>query len=83
MRCYGDGSGGCRLWHDPWGDESRYMELGSLFEFYDEHGVTRPDKLPRKGRTYPSSPYHQAIHDYGWTSTLYTDLVYSSMKGKA
>jgi|GEM_PF-6846842 len=72
MRRYGDGRSACRLRQDPWGDE-----------FYDEHGVTRPDKLPRKGRTYPSSPYHQAIQDYGWTSTLYTDLVYSSMKGKA
>ena len=57
--------------------ERRYLELGSLFEFYDEHGVTAPDKLPRKGRNDPASPYHQAIHDYGWTSTLYVDLVYS------
>jgi hypothetical protein len=57
--------------------ERRYLELGSLFEFYDEHGVTVPDKLPRKGRNDPTSPYHQAIHDYGWTSTLYVDLVYS------
>lgn len=57
--------------------ERRYLELGSLFEFYDEHGATPPDKLPRKGRNDPSSPYHQAIHDYGWTSTLYADLVFS------
>jgi len=57
--------------------ERRYLELGSLFEFYDEHGVTSPDKLPRKGRNDPASPYHQTIHDYGWTSTLYANLVYS------
>ena len=57
--------------------ERRYLELGSLFEFYDELGVTAPDKLPRKGRNDPASPYHQVIHDYGWTSTLYADLVYS------
>jgi putative isomerase len=57
--------------------ERRYMELGSLFEFYDEDGATAPDKLPRKGRLDPASPYHQAIHDYGWTSTLYADLVFS------
>ena len=57
--------------------ERRYLELGSLFEFYDESGVIAPDKLPRKGRNDPTSPYHQAIHDYGWTSTLYADLVYS------
>jgi len=57
--------------------ERRYMELGSLFEFYDEDGAVAPDKLPRKGRLDPASPYHQAIHDYGWTCTLYADLVFS------
>lgn len=57
--------------------ERRYVELGSLFEFYDGHGLIAPDKLPRKGRNDPSSPYHQAIHDYGWTSSLYADLVLS------
>ena len=57
--------------------ELRYLESGSLFEFYDEGGSIAPDKLPRKGRNDPSSPYHQAIHDYGWTSTLYADLVLS------
>lgn len=58
--------------------ERRYFEPGSLFEFYDERGITAPDKLPRKGRLGPASPYHQAIHDYGWTCTLYTDLVFSA-----
>jgi neutral trehalase len=57
--------------------EQRYMELGALFEFYDENGSLAPDKLPRKGRLDPTSPYHQAIHDYGWTSTLYADLAFS------
>ncbi|WP_263411455.1 amylo-alpha-1,6-glucosidase [Terriglobus tenax] len=58
--------------------ERRYLELGSLFEFYDEESATHPNKLPRKGRLDPASPYHQAIHDYGWTTTLYADLVFST-----
>lgn len=60
--------------------ERRYLERGTLFEFYDENGVLPPDKLPRKGRNDPSSPMHQAIHDYGWTCTLYADLVYSTTR---
>lgn len=57
--------------------ERWYLELGSLFEFYDQTGAVAPDHLPRKGAWNPESPYHQAVHDYGWTATLYTDLVYT------
>lgn len=56
--------------------ERWYLQLGSVFEFYDETGKAPPDRLPRKGSLEPGSAYHQAIHDYGWTATLYTDLVY-------
>lgn len=55
--------------------ERWYLERGSIFEFYDEFGLTPPDELPRKGRFEPGSASHQAIHDYGWTATLYVDLV--------
>jgi neutral trehalase len=57
--------------------ERWYLELGSLFEFYDEEGLLGPDHLPRKGRLERKSAYHQPIHDYGWTSTLYADLAYT------
>jgi putative isomerase len=37
-----------------------------------------PPALLRKGRCAPEiSPYHQVIHDYGWTATLYLDWLYS------
>jgi len=56
--------------------ERRYLELGSLFEFYDETGQRAPDQLPRKGTLEFGSAYHQAVHDYGWTATLYADLAF-------
>lgn len=35
-----------------------------------------PPALLRKGCCAPQiSPYHQAFHDYGWTVTLYVDLL--------
>ncbi|HKK18786.1 MAG TPA: trehalase family glycosidase, partial [Opitutales bacterium] len=49
---------------------------GTLFEYYDGDGETPPDQLLRKGRLAPDiSPYHQCFHDYGWTGTLYLDML--------
>lgn len=49
---------------------------GTLFEFYDDRRECDPPRLLRKGRCAPDkSPYHQVFHDYGWTATLYVDLV--------
>lgn len=58
--------------------ERRYLELGSLFEFFDETGKLSPDRLPRKGVNDPQDPYHQTMHDFGWTATLYADLAYTT-----
>ena len=57
--------------------ERWYLELGSLFEYYDTLGETPPPKLDRKGRCAPSNPYHQVVHDYGWTACLYADMVWT------
>ncbi|MFA5206733.1 MAG: trehalase family glycosidase [Lentisphaeria bacterium] len=49
---------------------------GTFFEFYDDRGEVEPPRLLRKGRCAPEvSPYLQVVHDYGWTTTLYADLV--------
>ena len=49
---------------------------GSLFEFYDDRGEVPPPLLLRKGKCAPQEqPTHQVFHDYGWTCTLYADLV--------
>jgi putative isomerase len=58
--------------------ERWYLKRGSIFEFYDEFGVTAPDDLPRKGPMEWGSASHQAVHDYGWTATLYADLAYTT-----
>jgi putative isomerase len=58
--------------------ERWYLKRGSIFEFYDELGVTAPDQLPRKGPMEWGSAAHQAVHDYGWTATLYADLAYTT-----
>ena len=56
--------------------ERRHAEYGTLFEYYDADGVIPPPELRRKGRCAPEvSPFHQCFHDYGWTGTLYLDLV--------
>jgi putative isomerase len=58
--------------------EHWYLKRGSIFEFYDEFEVTSPDELPRKGSLIQASASHQAVHDYGWTATLYVDLAFTT-----
>ena len=53
-------------------------QYGVLFEFYDDRRAVAPPELMRKGKgAGEQSPYHQVLHDYGWTATLYVDLVYA------
>ena len=56
--------------------ERRYLECGSIYEFYDDRGEDPPPALPRKGTNDPQRAYHQVIHDYGWSGTLYLDMVW-------
>lgn len=53
-------------------------EYGVLFEFYDDRREVAPPELLRKGKC--ESPGHQVFHDYGWTASLYVDIVYSAEK---
>jgi hypothetical protein len=55
--------------------ERWHATLGTIFEYYDSRGEVPPDQLPRKGRLDPSNFYHQTFHDYGWSATLYVDLL--------
>lgn len=54
--------------------ERWHARCGAVFEFYDPLDRTAPPDMPRKGRNDPSSPYHQVIHDFGWTATCWLDL---------
>ncbi|MDR1190481.1 MAG: hypothetical protein LBK60_02305 [Verrucomicrobiales bacterium] len=48
---------------------------GTFFEYYDDRREVAPPLLLRKGELNPDNPYRQVIHDYGWTTTLYVDLL--------
>ena len=49
--------------------------FGTFFEYFDDRRIVEPPQLLRKGSCDPSNPFRQVIHDYGWTTTLYVDLV--------
>ena len=52
------------------------QEQGCIFEFYDDQNQTSPAALPRKGICDPGGhPYHQVMHDFGWSATLVVDLM--------
>ena len=51
--------------------------FGTFFEYFDDRGLVEPPHLLRKGSCDPRNPFRQVIHDYGWTTTLYVDLVVS------
>jgi hypothetical protein len=59
--------------------EHWHARFGTFFEFYDDSGRIPPPELPRKGRNAPGiSPYHQVIHDFGWSASLYIDLCHTA-----
>jgi putative isomerase len=59
--------------------EDSCEQYGTLFEFYDDRREVPPPQLLRKGTCDPeNSPYHQVFHDYGWTASLYVDLMFSA-----
>ena len=56
-------------------------QFGVAFEYYDDRDEVDPPALMRKGKCEPGvGSYHQVFHDYGWTATLYADMVYSQSR---
>lgn len=56
--------------------EAAVDQYGTFFEYYDDRLECPPPQLLRKGKCAPDqSPYHQVMYDYGWTATLYLDLL--------
>ncbi|MBR2439414.1 MAG: flagellar biosynthesis protein FlgM [Lentisphaeria bacterium] len=57
--------------------EQNYLKYGTFFEFYDDRKEVSPLQLERKGKMPPGpfNFYHQVFHDYGWTATLYLDMI--------
>ena len=57
--------------------EKFYLQFGTFFEFHDDRRELPPPELERKGRTEDGSyhPFHQVFHDYGWSGTLYLEMI--------
>ena len=56
--------------------ERHYARYGTIFEFYDDRREIDPPELLRKGECNPAkSPYRQVFFDYGWSATLYLDMI--------
>lgn len=61
--------------------EREFLRYGTFFEFYDDRRECTPPELLRKGCCAPErSPYHQVFMDYGWSASLYVDMVFSAAK---
>jgi putative isomerase len=51
-------------------------KFGTFFEYFDDKREVEPPQLLRKGVCAPElNPYRQVIHEFGWTATLYVDLI--------
>ncbi|MBO4646778.1 MAG: flagellar biosynthesis protein FlgM [Lentisphaeria bacterium] len=57
--------------------EKWYLECGTFFEFYDDRKETPPRQLERKGKMAPGEfhPLKMPFHDYGWSATLYLEMI--------
>ncbi len=60
--------------------EKHYFADGTFFEFYDDKCECGPKELLRKGCCDPyRSPYNQVFMDYGWSATLYIDMIFAKL----
>ena len=57
--------------------EKWYLECGTFFEFYDDRKEDAPRDLERKGKMPPGEfhPLMMPFHDYGWSGTLYLEMI--------
>jgi len=58
--------------------EKFHSKYGTFFEFYDDRCECNPPQLLRKGiNDFDLSPYHQPFSEFGWSATLYIDMLFS------
>ena len=56
--------------------EKQVRRLGVFFEYYDDSDAVTPPQLLRKSSTQRGiNPYHEVIYEFGWTASLYLDLL--------
>ena len=58
--------------------EKFYLQFGTFFEFHDDRKEVTPPELERKGKMPETGyhPFHQVFHDYGWSGTLYLEMLF-------
>ena len=57
-------------------EEKWLLKHGTFFEFYDDRQETDPKDLERKGKMPEKyNPFNQSFHDYGWSATLYLEMI--------
>lgn len=77
LRRYGYQAEADTLLHRTTAEIERYfLAYGTFFEFYDDRMEIEPPKLLRKKKNIPDT-FHQAFFDYGWSATLYVDMIFS------
>ncbi len=78
LRRYGYRAEADALWNATLREEEKfYLKYGTFFEFYDDRQECDPPQLLRKQKLDPDdSPYHQVFFDYGWSATLYCDMLF-------
>ena len=54
-----------------------FGKSGTFFVFFDERRELDPPRLLLNGKNIPDS-FHQAFFDYGWTATLYFDMLFDN-----
>ena len=52
-------------------------KYGTFFEYFDDKREVEPPQLLRKGVCEPDNCYRQVMHEFGWTATLYVDLIWT------
>ncbi len=76
LRRYGFDAEAGALRHETLAELERYAEAnGTFFEYFDDRREIPPPRLLRKGKNLPGQHPYQAIHDYGWSATLFVDWV--------
>ena len=71
-----------QLARDTVAEELQFFQIyGTFFEFYDDRSEDDPPALLRKPQIALGDPvFGQPFRDYGWSATLFLELVLSDRK---
>ncbi len=61
-------------------EEKFYLKYGTFFEFYDDRKEDDPPCLLRKCLVPSPDPVRQPFRDYGWSATLYIEMLWRTVR---